>query len=91
MPSLQPFRKTIIHSARIFQSDQREMGYQTGAYLAQWIAANDVEPRIAIVQCELFEACYERGKGFRSALADAGVRWTQIASREALSVNAARS
>ncbi|MBI5670330.1 MAG: substrate-binding domain-containing protein, partial [Chloroflexi bacterium] len=59
------------------------MGYQTGEYLAEWVAEQGLkEVNVGIAQCDFVEACQRRGAGFRQALADAGVAWTEVANQE---------
>lgn len=66
-----------------YETDQASLGYQTGEYLANWIAENAVEEvNIGIAQCDFVEACQRRGEGFRQALNDAGVAFNEVANQE---------
>ncbi len=68
-----------------YETDQASLGYQTGEYLAGWLPKNMAgqEVNVGILQCDRFEACKQRGDGFRQALADKGVKWTEVANQEA--------
>jgi sugar transport system substrate-binding protein len=67
-----------------YETDQASLGYQTGEYLAGWLAENmaDQEVNVGILQCDRFEACKRRGDGFRQALEDKGVAWNEVANQE---------
>ncbi len=66
-----------------YETDQASLGYQTGEYLAQWLADSGLEEvNIGILQCDRFEACKRRGDGFREALADQNVEWNEVANQE---------
>jgi ABC-type sugar transport system substrate-binding protein len=66
-----------------YETDQASLGYQTGQYLAKWIPSHIKGPvNIGILQCDRFEACKRRGDGFRKALADAKIRWKEVANQE---------
>lgn len=66
-----------------YETDQASLGYQTGEYLAKWVADNGVsEVNIGIAQCDFVEACQRRGAGFRQALTDAGVAFNEVANQE---------
>lgn len=66
-----------------YETDQASLGYETGEYLVDWVAANNVEEvNVGILQCDRFEACLRRGEGFREALADGGLEWAEVANQE---------
>lgn len=67
-----------------YETDQASLGYQTGEYLAGWVEKNMAgqEINVGILQCDRFEACKRRGDGFRKALSDKGVKWTEVANQE---------
>jgi simple sugar transport system substrate-binding protein len=66
-----------------YETDQASLGYETGEYLVQWVADQGVEEvNVGILQCDRFEACKRRGDGFREALADGGLEWTEVANQE---------
>jgi ABC-type sugar transport system substrate-binding protein len=67
-----------------YETDQASLGYQTGEYLADWLGANmsGDAVNVGILQCDRFEACKRRGDGFREALADKGVEWTEVGNQE---------
>jgi sugar transport system substrate-binding protein len=67
-----------------YETDQASLGYQTGEYLAGWLEKNMAgqEVNVGILQCDRFEACKRRGDGFREALSDQGVKWTEVANQE---------
>jgi ABC-type sugar transport system substrate-binding protein len=67
-----------------YETDQASLGLQTGEYLAGWLAKNMAgkEVNIGILQCDRFEACKRRGDGFRKALNDKGIKWTEVANQE---------
>jgi sugar transport system substrate-binding protein len=67
-----------------YETDQASLGYQTGEYLASWLDKNmkGQEVNVGVLQCDRFEACKRRGDGFRKALADKGVKWTEVANQE---------
>ncbi|MCX6083319.1 MAG: substrate-binding domain-containing protein, partial [Chloroflexi bacterium] len=66
-----------------YETDQTSLGLQTGEYLVGWLAKNMAgkEVNIGILQCDRFEACKRRGDGFRKALNDKGVKWTEVANQ----------
>ena len=67
-----------------YETDQASLGKQTGEYLADWLAKNlaGKDVNVGILQCDRFEACKRRGDGFRKALTDKGVKWTEVANQE---------
>ncbi len=67
-----------------YETDQASLGYQTGEYLAGWVEKNMAgkEVNVGILQCDRFEACKRRGDGFRKALSDKGIKWTEVANQE---------
>jgi ABC-type sugar transport system substrate-binding protein len=66
-----------------YETDQASLGYQTGQYLAKWLPSHiKGAVNVGILQCDRFEACQRRGEGFRKALADAKVKWTEVANQE---------
>ena len=67
-----------------YETDQASLGYQTGEYLAKWLENNlkGEEINVGILQCDRFEACKRRGEGFRKALNDKGIKWTEAANQE---------
>jgi simple sugar transport system substrate-binding protein len=75
---------TKKYVSAFYETDQASLGYQTGEYLAKWLAKSMAgqEVNVGILQCDRFEACKRRGDGFRKALADAGVKWTEVANQE---------
>ncbi|HEX3527145.1 MAG TPA: substrate-binding domain-containing protein [Thermoanaerobaculia bacterium] len=72
---------TARYNLAYYESDPTLVGYRTGTYLAQWAAEHVPGPvRIGILNCDRIAAA--RSAGFRAALADAGLRWEEIADRE---------
>lgn len=66
-----------------YETDQSSLGYQTGQYLAKWLPSHiKGAVNVGILQCDRFEACQRRGEGFRKALAEAKVKWTEVANQE---------
>lgn len=67
-----------------YETDQASLGQQTGEYLVKWLETNMAgqEVNVGILQCDRFEACKRRGDGFREALNQAGVNWTEVANQE---------
>ncbi len=66
-----------------YETDQASLGYQTGQYLAKWLPSHiKGDVTVGILQCDRFEACKRRGDGFRKALSDAKVKWTEAANQE---------
>jgi ABC-type sugar transport system substrate-binding protein len=66
-----------------YETDQASLGYQTGQYLAKWLPSHiKGAVNVGILQCDRFEACQRRGEGFRKALAEAKVKWTEVANQE---------
>ncbi|HVT14685.1 MAG TPA: substrate-binding domain-containing protein [Thermoanaerobaculia bacterium] len=70
--------------AAFYESDPTMMGYRTGSFLTQW-ASEEVPGRlkVGIFNCDRFPAGSMRSQGFRAALDDAGVAWTEVANQEA--------
>jgi ABC-type sugar transport system substrate-binding protein len=65
------------------ETDQASLGYQTGKYLVSWLPKNiKTAVNVGILQCDRFEACQRRGEGFRKALNEAKVKWTEVANQE---------
>lgn len=64
-----------------FESDQFQIGRETGKAVARWIAQQPARTtEVGILRyCET-DGCFARVKGFRAALDDAGVKWAQAAS-----------
>jgi len=75
---------TKTYVTAFYETDQASLGYQTGEYLADWLTKNMAgqEVNAGILQCDRFEACKRRGDGFRQALTDKGVKWTEVANQE---------
>jgi WD40 repeat protein/ABC-type sugar transport system substrate-binding protein len=76
----------------IYESDQFELGYRTGYYLGQWLVDRGLGGStldLGIVQCERFEQCYQRGRGFRAALLYAGLKWREVSIVQGLVVDQA--
>jgi sugar transport system substrate-binding protein len=66
-----------------YETDQASLGLQTGQALAKWLPSHiKGAVTVGILQCDRFEACKRRGDGFRKALNDAGVKWTEAANQE---------
>jgi len=66
-----------------YETDQASLGMQTGQALAKWLPSHiKGAVNVGILQCDRFEACQRRGEGFRKALNDAGVKWTEAANQE---------
>jgi simple sugar transport system substrate-binding protein len=66
-----------------YETDQNSLGYQTGQYLVKWLPKNiKGDVNVGILQCDRFEACKQRGEGFRKALNEANVKWTEVANQE---------
>ena len=74
-----------------YETDQASLGKQTGEYLAAWLAKNMAgkDVNVGILQCERFEACKYRGQGFRDALKEKGVKWTEVANQEGFAADVA--
>jgi ABC-type sugar transport system substrate-binding protein len=75
---------TANYVSAFYETDQSSLGYQTGEYLVEWVAENmpDADINIGILQCDRFEACARRGEGFRQALSDGGLEWTEVDNQE---------
>ena len=66
-----------------YETDQASLGYQTGQYLVKWLKSHKIgDVTVGILQCDRFEACKRRGDGFRKALNEANVKWTEAANQE---------
>ncbi|HTZ52218.1 MAG TPA: substrate-binding domain-containing protein [Spirochaetia bacterium] len=66
-----------------YETDQSSLGYQTGQYLVKWLKSHKIgDVTVGILQCDRFEACKRRGDGFRKALNEANVKWTEAANQE---------
>lgn len=79
-------RDCAHYVSAFYESDNNEIGYRTGSYLAEFARQNDLpQPLpIGIVQSSIYGVSYRRGRGFRAALSDAGLRWTQAASLQGI-------
>lgn len=73
-----------LYVSAFYETDQASLGYQTGEYMAGWLEKNlaGQDVNVGILQCDRFEACKRRGDGFRQALSDKGVKWTEVANQE---------
>jgi len=66
-----------------YTTDQTSLGQQTGKYLVGWLPKHiKGDVNVGILNCERFDACKARGDGFRKALTDAKVKWTEVTSQE---------
>jgi ABC-type sugar transport system substrate-binding protein len=67
-----------------YASSHWVLGYETGRYLARWLARGDRVRhwgRVGIFRSCNSAGCYERAQGFRRALDDSGVLWREVAYR----------
>ena len=83
--SLNP-RDTERYVSAFYESDNMEVGYRTGAFMAEWAARNGIPLplRIGILHSGIYDVSYRRGVGFRAALEDAGVRWNEAVSLQGI-------
>lgn len=51
-----------------FTTDQYSFGYDLGKVAAEYAAANNITPKLGILNCDRFEACQDRKRGFLTAL-----------------------
>jgi len=66
-----------------YETNQESLGYQTGEYLVKWLPKHIKGPvNVGILNCDRFEACKRRGDGFRKALNDANIKWTEVTNQE---------
>ena len=64
---------TDKYVSAVFETDQYDLGYQVGEYLAGWLAEREMdEPHVGILSC-----CDRREAGFRQALTDNDVAWSE--------------
>lgn len=69
---------TDKYVSAVFETDQYDLGYQVGDYLAGWLAEREMaKPHVGILSC-----CDRREAGFRQALADNDVVWVEEANIE---------
>ena len=73
--------------------DPYEFGRKIGAAAADYIKANNIEnPQIGIINCEQYEVCITRRKGFEAALEDANISgWSIVANQEGTELDKAIS
>jgi ABC-type sugar transport system substrate-binding protein len=67
-----------------YESDQLEIGRQTGKAVARWLKRQPDGPgsrEVGILKYCEFEGCYRRVEGFRAALDQSGVRWREAGYR----------
>jgi ABC-type sugar transport system substrate-binding protein len=67
-----------------YESDQFELGRQTGKAVARWLKRRPGGPgprEVGILKYCDFEGCYRRVEGFRAALDESGVRWREAGYR----------
>lgn len=67
-----------------YESDQFELGRQTGKAVARWLKRQPGGPgprEVGILKYCEFEGCYRRVEGFRAALDESGVRWREAGYR----------
>lgn len=64
--------------------DPLKFGEKIGAKVADYIKSNQIkQANIGVVNCEQYEVCAERRKGFEKALKDAGLtNWKIVANQE---------
>ncbi|MFS4436863.1 substrate-binding domain-containing protein [Paracoccaceae bacterium GXU_MW_L88] len=55
-----------------FTTDQYAFGYELGKVAAQYAADNEISPKLGILNCDRFEACQDRKRGFLEAIAEGG-------------------
>lgn len=55
-----------------FTTDQYSFGYDLGKVAAEYAAENAITPRLGILNCDRFEACQDRKRGFLTALEEGG-------------------
>ncbi len=69
---------TDKYVSAVLETDQYNLGYQVGEYLAGWLVEQEIdEPYVGILSC-----CDRREAGFRQALADNGVAWSEAVNME---------
>lgn len=83
--SLSP-RDTKRCVAAFYESDDVEVGYRTGSYLAEWAGRLRIPlpVRVGIVHSGIYGVSYRCGRGFRAALDDAGLPWHEAASLQGI-------
>ncbi len=63
--------------------DPFRFGRLIGEFAAVFLQDKGIQnPKIGVVNCEQFEVCITRRKGFESALNDAGLKWEIVANQE---------
>lgn len=73
--------KTSVYAYAV--GDPFKFGEKIGAEAARYIKANNIaKASIGVVNCEQYEVCTTRRKGFEKALTDAGVDYTIVANQE---------
>lgn len=79
-------RDCARYVSAFYESDNNEIGYRTGSYLAEFARRNQLPSPlpIGIVQSSIYGVSYRRGRGFRAALSDAGLRWYEAASLQGI-------
>lgn len=81
--SLNPADASRLLAAN-YESDQAELGRQTGKAVARWLKRQRGGPdphEVGILKYCEFEGCYRRVEGFRAALDESGVRWREAGYR----------
>jgi uncharacterized protein YjbI with pentapeptide repeats/ABC-type sugar transport system substrate-binding protein len=65
-----------------YESDQFELGRETGEALAGWLKRQpDAVRRVGILKYCVFEGCYRRVEGLRAALDASGIVWKEAGYR----------
>ena len=55
-----------------FTTDQYAFGYDLGKVAGSYALENKIKPKLGILNCDRFEACQERKRGFLDAIAEQG-------------------
>jgi ABC-type sugar transport system substrate-binding protein len=53
-----------------FTTDQYAFGYELGKVAAQYAVDNGISPKLGLLNCDRYEACQERKKGFLDAMTE---------------------
>lgn len=55
-----------------FTTDQYNFGYDIGKVAAAYATENNISPKLGLLNCDRFEACQDRKRGFLDAMAEQG-------------------
>lgn len=90
-------RDTERYVSIFFESDNTELGYRAGAYLAHWVTTYPERVQLdslgrvhlGIVHSGGDSVSFRRGRGFRDALTDAGLEWVEAVSLQGTGIEEA--